>query len=409
MYLKNELRLKNSTSPYELAQLLFLIGIFMKQFYLGASGGFQIGDLCFMACALCVVYCSKGVIEYHSEDRYIFIYAIFIVAINAAYFYLDSVPDSSGFYYTKSILYYIYNLIIIFTFQIIIDDDFEFLLKVQKILKICIFVQAIVVLFHLGGSTYGRSMGTFNDPNQCAFYVFASCLIIFIISYIFEQKGTWQFWYFLSFFIIVNTQSTGMLMGLLLLLGLFLAMKLRSTDVKIFGGYAAAVGVCLLVYILLSCHIIDVPEQIQQSSAYARTVQKIGILSGEGSGRSGIYGIAVDRCWDRLLNYPEKLLYGAGEGNFTRFPSARYVNNEIHSSILGPLFYYGIIPCGFWLYWMYLKFKDLKPEIACALIALLVESLTLVNVRQPFFWMIFVLCGYEGSKKQCGNEKFEIN
>ena len=384
----------------EISQIFFLLGIFMKQFYFGSSGGFQIGDFCFMMSAFLIIFfSSKGVISYKREDTYIIIYVALITLINFIYICVDSIPDESGFYYTRSILYYIYNLIFIFTVQILLDKGSDFLLNVQKTLKVCLCVQLIVVVFRLGKFEYGRNLGTFNDPNQCAFYVFASCLIIFIISYIYEQRSGWLIWYLISLFIIINTQSTGMLMGLILLLILFLLIKLYNINRKILMFFMVGVVGAVVVYILLAYNVIAFPESIQQSQMYARVFQKLNMIGGESNSSSGIYEIVIDRCWDRLFDYPEKLLYGAGEGNFSRFPSAKFINNEIHSSILGPLFYYGILPCSIWYYWIYKKIKNSKSEIMIAGIVLLIESVTLVNTRQPFFWMVLVLAGYKLSKK----------
>lgn len=391
---------KHKISICEISQIFFLLGIFMKQFYFGNSGGFQVGDFCFMASAfLTIFFSNKGVIPYQQEDKYVVIYVFFIVIINFIYTCIDPIPDDSGFYYIKSIMYYIYNLIFIFAFQLLLNKNHRFLLNVQKVLKLCLFVQMVVVIFGWGGSEYGRSLGTFNDPNQCAFYVFASFLMIFIISYIYRQKANWLLWYLISLFIIMNTQSTGMLMGMTFLLILFLLIKLFKINKKILVLFTIGIVGVLIIYILLAANIIFLPRSIQQSPMYARLFQKMNMVGSGGNISSGIYEIFIDRCWDRIFNYPEKLFYGAGEGNFSRFPSARFTNNEIHSSILGPLFYYGIIPCSMWYCWVYKKLKNSKPEILSASIVLLIESMTLVNVRQPFFWMILVLSGYKLSKK----------
>ena len=137
------------------------------------------------------------------------------------------------------------------------------------------------------------------------------------------------------------------------------------------------------------------PSVFVNSAMYKRVFSKIwsfGVVS-DAVQSDGIINLFVDRCWDRLIDYPTKIFYGAGEGYFNRFPSARYINNEIHSSILGPLFYYGIVPCTIWFIWIAKQLKGIKRELWAAYIALIVESVTLVNNRQPFFWMIFVLAG----------------
>lgn len=53
--------------------------------------------------------------------------------------------------------------------------------------------------------------------------------------------------------------------------------------------------------------------------------------------------IIADRQLDKLLLYPEKMLYGAGQGAFERFTRASGTN-EVHSTLPGILFYYGAVP-----------------------------------------------------------------
>ena len=158
--------------------------------------------------------------------------------------------------------------------------------------------------------------------------------------------------------------------------------------------------VVFFVIILFSATL-PLPDVLTKTSMYRRIASKLRIFGiGANSVNSGgLRNLFIERCWDRLIDYPEKLLYGAGEGYYSRFPSALFTNNEIHSSIFGPLFYYGIIPCSIWFLWTAKQLKNIKPELWCAIIALIIESITLVNNRQPFFWMIFVLVGSELAKR----------
>ena len=68
-----------------------------------------------------------------------------------------------------------------------------------------------------------------------------------------------------------------------------------------------------------------------------------------GSWRSA--GTFLDRGMEKLVLYPQYLLYGAGEGGFDRFTLASQVN-EIHCCLFSVMFCYGLIPTLCLLVWL---------------------------------------------------------
>ena len=100
-----------------------------------------------------------------------------------------------------------------------------------------------------------------------------------------------------------------------------------------------------------------------------------------------------DRSMLRILNDPKYLIYGSGEGNWSRWSMLRE-GNEVHGTMIALLFYYGIIPYMLFIKWIKNNIGGIKNiKIIGVYIALIIEAFTLINHRQPFFWMIFVL-GY---------------
>lgn len=65
----------------------------------------------------------------------------------------------------------------------------------------------------------------------------------------------------------------------------------------------------------------------------------------------GLLGLFLDRGMEKLVLYPQYLLYGAGEGGFDRFTLTSQIN-EIHCCLFSVLFCYGIIPTVFLLIWL---------------------------------------------------------
>lgn len=381
-------------TSYGVASTLFLLGVLLKQFYLFSSGGFQLGDFCFMGSfVFLVVFYNKFRIPITGNDILFIGFVGCIIIINLIYIFIYGTNYPGEFRFHMSIIYYIYNLFIILTIRQFSNDK-EFLTKLRRVLQLGLLIQFGVAVAGVGRYGSMRYMGTFNDPNQFSFFVFSSFLLIFVISTI-TKDGHPIIWYVIAFYLIIQSVSTGMLLGMLVLLISFIFIKLLELSRKSAILFVVTASVLLFFVILLYLGVVKVPESIEKITIVQRALTKIlsfGIGT-DGVGSGGFRNLMIDRCWDRLWDYPSKILYGAGEGYFNRFPSARYTNNEIHSSILGPLFYYGIFPCSIWFIWTVKQFKSLKRDLWCVYLALIVESITLVNNRQPFFWMLFVLAG----------------
>lgn len=327
------------------------------------------------------------------KDGLFFAFVGCIILINSVYMFIYGNDYPGEFRFHMSIVYYVYNLFIVITFRQL-SLDIDFLRKLRLTFQAALIVQLVVAFTGMGRYGSMRYMGTFNDPNQCGFYIFASFLMIFIISHI-TKEGHPFIWYVVAFILIMRTVSTGMMLGMAVLLAVYVFLKISEFNKKSTIAFMIVAGGLLVIFALYSEGLIRLPDSIVNTTMYQRVIAKVWSF-GVGSNAvnsGGLRNLFVDRCWDRLLDYPTKILYGAGEGYYNRFPSARFTNNEVHSSILGPLFYYGIFPCSIWFAWTVNQIKGIKRELWAAYLALIIESITLVNNRQPFFWMIFVLAG----------------
>ena len=105
----------------------------------------------------------------------------------------------------------------------------------------------------------------------------------------------------------------------------------------------------------------------------------------------GLEEILADRGIDKLWMNPFSLLYGAGDGAFNRYAGNDYMQAEMHCILLGLWYCYGIIPFVVLCIWIYKNIKQLPLEAYVVYLALLAESMFLVNYRQPFFWMLLEL------------------
>ena len=103
--------------------------------------------------------------------------------------------------------------------------------------------------------------------------------------------------------------------------------------------------------------------------------------------------ILEERGYDKILLYPEKILYGAGQGLDKRFKT--YHDGEFHATFPSILFYYGIIPFLIICYWIYINIKKVDFSRMIIYISVFLESFVLLNQRQPLFWFLILLGNLE--------------
>ena len=109
------------------------------------------------------------------------------------------------------------------------------------------------------------------------------------------------------------------------------------------------------------------------------------VVYGEGS------GLSLYRGMDKLLYYPQYLLYGAGEGGFWRFTLASQIN-EIHSSLPSIWFCYGTAPTILLLVWLGQNLKKLRPCEWCAIIGLIRRKFFACKLQAAHVLDDFAIC-----------------
>jgi len=370
----------------KVSEWLFLLALPVKQFYILPSGSFQISDALFMLSAffwfLSLLHNSPSL----SRDDGIFLIYIFcIVGINSTYFLVHRHSDFLLF-----TAYYIYIAIIVFCFETL-QNSADFLKKLASVLKICIAMQAVILALNLGDGY----LGTFNDPNQCSFYIFSCFLVLYALSVMLKTPVPW-IWYLVSLFAILKTGSMGNFLGMVVFLFCWVVIRAWTCGGvirKIMMWISAICIVGAVAFILyVASNTAFGSGSGDRSLAYRLSYKIHKFVSS--SGGFSLKSLIDDRAWWNWVNNPIHFIWGAGEGYFERFGDF----HEVHSSVIGPAFYYGIIPFSFYAIWYFRKLIRIKSDMVCIYIALFMESVFLMNCRQPLFWIILVLAGNSMAK-----------
>ena len=388
--------------------LVFLLAVFMKQFYLLESGSFQIGDLLFMLSAAACAWSLRrelaelpgalrekrislsGILKGHGL---LYVYFFLAILIDLIYFLRFPDSDASDFRFYKSAAYMVFNGILVLCFLgLRYREGAAFLHKLRYALMLCPPLQLLILALGLGRTVFGRFAGSFNDPNQCAFFVFAEFLLFYVLSEREEKRRLTLPVFLCTVTVVVAAQSMGALLGILALTPCMLYRFLKRSDrlgPKTLLPATAVITAAVILVLLTKPYAV-----VSLTSRIADKIRGFDLFSGR-----GLMNLFEDRCWDKLLLYPKQMLWGAGEGNYERFPSIRYPMNEVHSSLFTALFCYGILPFGCLLTWMVLCFKKADGAGRIVLTALLAEAMMLNNTRNPYFWLLFVVAACREKEK----------
>lgn len=378
----------NDNNSMRLQHWLFLLFWMLKPFYLWESGTMQISDFIFVLSFVTLIIDKRGLIEVEKEHLYFILFVLCTFIINSLY----SALYANGVFLLAS-AYYLYNMLMIISVSQYKYNN-AFLLALFRASVINIIMQLLIFVFGLGRYFYGspRYMGTFNDPNQFAFSMFTSFLLIYVLTVYFRSQdksksNAFVFFMFIpTFFLMVKSSSTGMLLGItsfVVFIIIYIVFS-RRTQVFIFLKVLVAIMTFAVVSYVIFIGI-DTKSIQSETDLVTRLIHKFNKVDA-----GGIISLIEERGVDKFYKYPEFNFFGSGDGIFSRFGDSYY---EMHSTLPGVLFYYGIIPFLLLITWLRSILKGSSPAVSPVYLSLLVESMTLANQRQPILWMIIVLCG----------------
>lgn len=376
------------------AVLFFLLFIFLKQFYLFPSGGMEAADVClfasfFMLLCDCMRRRPERLLQLKTESLF-YVFLASVLMINA--YYGIRLGRGEFFKYT---CFWIFNACAIWSFCYLTEYGGKaFLTGINRVVKVNIGVQLLIYLSGHGRifrEYWGavRYQGTLNDPNQLAFFLFMMILLLYLYRCRFGDRS-FPVFYVLVLPVIAASKSTGILLGVFVFTILAVLYELYQIGCK--KGVSVKVwilGICMgvLIFGLFLWWIwpaADFDVKTVDYNMLTRIQEKIWKVA-----HGGLLGLFLDRGMEKLVLYPQYLLYGAGEGGFDRFTLASQVN-EIHCCLFSVMFCYGLIPTSCLLVWLGRKLRRIDAAMTSAVIGLLAESFFLVNYRQPMFWMILL-------------------
>ena len=260
-------------------------------------------------------------------------------------------------------LYYLFNLALFVSAILIARRDRRlFLRATTRIAFITIIVQ-VAASFVYRTKLY-RGELFFDSPNQLGYYALL-CACLFAVTQ--RPLGTSRLWSAVGVsgcaYLAVLSASRASLAGIVLL---FFVLVFSSPRMII---------ACSLIAVALSSlggplsHAIDASEDRITHDRFRKL------------------SFAEERGYDRLWNYPQYLVLGAGEGDYKRFVKEGDSGRELHSSFGSVLFGYGIVGMTLFGIFVVRVVRGASLRSTLMLVPALVYTIAHQGLRFTMFWV----------------------
>ncbi|MFA0477122.1 hypothetical protein AB4527_18595, partial [Vibrio breoganii] len=242
----------------------------------------------------------------------------------------------------------------------------------QVIVTIC-FISLITLFllatFSIGRFEYGeRFNGFFNDPNQMAYWAVCVYCSLNLVN---KNRAISILGLIILIFIVISTQSRSGLLGILVIV---VALIIDNIRLMLASYIKLAVLVMILavcsITVLVNITLLPKPEVTQKSETLSR------VENTDAREQLEIRGYL------RPIDYPEFLIFGAGKGLENRFGTT----NEIHSSWISIIFYYGIPGTILFSFFIYNVFKENSIVVILIGVAPFIYGISTYGLRTPIFW-----------------------
>lgn len=371
--------------------ILLCIYLLLKPYYFFKSGGMQIGDIILGISFLLFLMKKRKNGEIKriiSENKKLLLFIILTFLINSLYY-----AFYQNFMFILSSIYYVYNLFIVIMFTSFLKES-QNIKILDKIVKINLLIQLLLFIGGVGRYYLStRYMGTFNDPNQFAYYIFTSYLLLYLINI--NKKNGNILYLIISILLIIVSSSTAMTLGI----GVFFILEFMDIIIKLpflLKRNFIKIFIFIIISTLLICIFalftdddvyMNIKSKVMNITIISRIEDKLSRV--DYSNNETNMTIWEERGYDKIYNQPYVILYGSGEGEYGRFKAVH--DGEIHATIPSILFYYGIVPTLILLSWLWQYVKKQNINVLIVYISLFLESFFLLNQRQAYFWILIVL------------------
>lgn len=328
--------MKRKTISYGLEKHLLELAIGMKSLYIWESGTIQLSELLiiFLLGILFVKYRFSIIIN-KKILRWLYLFGglvLYTMLINVLW---SIVCASKGYsnIIIKPTAFYLFELLISFT--IILMNNLIGTKALEHVLINGFFYASIITAVGCVQSVIignGRTTAFFNNPNQLG--LFAVVLITFVI---YEKKNISRYKKTFMFLIgiianLLSLSKAGIISVVVLVIFNILWLSNEKKSIILFKRLFALLIALSTIYLVF----FSSSELVLNNNILFKVRIRIVNMMDEPDSSLG-----EGRGYNRVLEMGQHILYGMGEGNFTRFHSLS--GGEVHSLYVNFFVSYGII------------------------------------------------------------------
>jgi hypothetical protein len=227
----------------------------------------------------------------------------------------------------------------------------------------------------LGGGL--RDSLFFTNPNQLGYYGLSALAAVLILDSELKQNPIWIYLAFVVFsYMLLQSVSKAALGSALILLVIYLYDSIKL-NLRALVSIAGLLIIGLVVFNFSSFGQ-EFLENWQYREANSQVEKGVGITEWEYRG------------YDRIVNHPYYLFFGAGEGAYNRFDT--YIeDHEMHSSIGTIIFCYGLPGTFLFIRFVLSLFQNLPLKRIIYSLPLFAYGVTHMGLRFTVFWLALMM------------------
>lgn len=334
-------------------------------FYLLPSGLPQIADLLFAGLAALLVV--AGDVRRPAEASRpatwtLWLFILYVFLVNGVWFVL--VGDAG---ILQNILFYAFNgVVFLVCLSLVRTGGPRFVAVTVHAAMAGVFLQVLLMPFSLVAGGFRQEL-FFNNPNQLGYYALLSATLVAVGAPVARPSAWIQVAFYLcALFLVVLSLSKAAAVGFLLLVAV---LSVRHPRVVIGGALVLVFAVPAL------------DARTKVVSNFTVRIEALGKDSDDTFERRG---------YDRLVNHPEVLFFGAGEGAVWRFRT-RIEDRELHSSWGTILFSYGVVGSMIFLAFLFVTFRNAGLRDLALLVPVLAYGFPHQGLRDSLLWVLLAL------------------
>jgi hypothetical protein len=357
---------RGMSSPAIFACLLWCGYLLLCPFYFFESGQPQVADYVMLALFGWVMLFRGLVFPARAMPLVgsVALLVVYIVCINGTRFLQTGDADIA-----KYLLFYVFNLLAVITFLSLYEWIQRPLGTLTGVTVFASILLQVLLTQWSFNAQLSRATAFFNNPNQLGYFVTLLCSMFWIWSQSVQRRTTSLLAAEISLFLAaVFLVTTSLSRAGLVALGLVFVLRV------LMRASAPLLAIGATIALVVPQFDLDISQSVR-----GRFAEKAKSVVDEYHYRG----------YDRIVNHPEYLLLGAGEGAYWRFHSEH--PGELHSSLGTMLFCYGAVGLALFgrVFWLLARDCGVRSLLYFAPVA--AYGLTHNGLRQTEFWLMFAM------------------